>query len=178
MDYIKNINKNKEKELLSRFGGFSKNMVKHHHLENLSEFIIHDLCSKDMFNINKAAYLVNNPDFQCLKGVAGYHHPESFTKDNSWQSQKDFTSHMKDSAFNGHVRSVSDRSLSLQDSGLEQSKVEDLMLKFQMRDPMYHTWDMKYDNQGIFIFEKPQDSEIVEDHLLNFLQILSFCSIF
>ncbi len=176
MDYIKN--NNKEKELLARFGGFSKNMVKHHQLENLSEFIIHDLCSQDLFNINKAAYLVNNPDFKCLKGVTGYHQAEAFKKDNSWQSQKDFTSHMKDASFNNKVRSVADKSLILEDTRVEKNKIEDLMLQFQMKDPIFHVWDMKYDNQGIFIFERPEHSDIVEDHLLNFLQILSFCSVF
>lgn len=178
MEYKKNTDNNKEKELLARFGGFSKNMVKHHQLENLSEFVIHDLCSQDLFNINKAAYLVNNPDFKCLKGVAGYHQPESFRKDNSWQSHKAFTSHMKDSAFNNTVRSVSDRSLIMNDNRPEAVIIQDLVHRFDMRDPIYHTWDMKYDNQGIFIFERPEHSDIVEDHLLNFLQILSFCSVF
>jgi len=177
MDYIKN-NTNKEKELLARFGGFSKNMAKHHQLENLSEFIVHDLCSQDLFNINKAAYLVNNHDFKCLKGVAGYHHPEAFRKDNSWQSQNDFTLHMKDAAFNNAVRSIEDRSIIIEDDRVEKNKIEDLMLKFQMKDPVFHVWDMKYDNQGIFIFERPEQSDIVEDHLLNFLHVLSFCSVF
>ncbi|MCX5924233.1 MAG: hypothetical protein NTZ68_02330 [Candidatus Dependentiae bacterium] len=176
MDYIKS--KNKEQELLSKLGGFSKNMVQNHHLENLSEFIIHDLCAQDAFNISKAAYLVNNPDFSCLKGVAGYHHPESFKQDNSWQLQKEFTSHMKQSDFNQSVRSVNDRSLFMGDNGSEQNKVQELIQRFDMRDPVLHTWNMKYDNQGIFIFEKPEDSQIVQDHLLNFLHMLSFCSVF
>ena len=176
MDYIKN--KNKERELLAKLGGFPRNMVQNHHLENLSEFIIHDICSQDAFNINKAAYLVNNPDFTCLKGVAGYHQPESFKKENSWQLPKEFTSHMKQSDFNQTVRSVNDKSLIMQDNGPEQAKVQALIERFNMRDPVCHTWNMKYDNQGIFIFEKPEESEIVNDHLLNFLHMLSFCSVF
>ncbi|HSW75840.1 MAG TPA: hypothetical protein VLG50_02255 [Candidatus Saccharimonadales bacterium] len=176
MDYKKN--KNKEQELLVKLGGFSKNMVQNHHLENLSEFIIHDLCSQDAFNINKAAYLVNNPDFSCLKGVAGYHHPESFKQENSWELQKEFTSHMKQSDFNQNVRSINDKSLVIHNDGPEQDKVYELIERLDMHDPLYHTWNMKYDNQGIFIFEKPEDTKIINDHLLNFLHMLSFCSIF
>jgi len=176
MDYIKS--KNSEKELLTRLSGFSKNMIKHHQLENLSEFVVHDLCSQDLFNINKAAYLVNNPDFSCLKGVAGYHQPESFKHDNNWQSHKAFTSHMKSSDFNQKVRSVNDRALIVDQSKLDSGLVYDVAQRLEMRDPIFHIWNMRYDNQGIFIFEKPEESGLVEDHLLNFLHVLSFCAVF
>ena len=178
MDYIKNQNINRDKELLLRFGHFSKNMIKHHHLENLSEFIVHDLCSQDFFNISKAAYLVNNSDFDCLKGVVGYHGHEAFKPAKNWENQEDFSSHMKGTLFNNTVRSINDKSVDLSNSTLSDRYVHDLSDKFNIKNPIYHSWDMKHDNQGLFIFEKPEESDLVNDHLLNFLHILSFCSIF
>ena len=173
MDY-----KNKEKNLLVKLGGFSKNMVQNHHLENLSEFVMHDLCSQETFNLPKAAYLVNNPDFTCLKGVAGYHAPESFKKGSSWQSQQDFTSHMKNASFNQAVRGVNGQHVDRSNAAAQQAKIDELARLFEMSNPQAHVWTLKHDNQGIFIFEQDQNSDLVQDHLLDFLHMLSFCGIF
>jgi hypothetical protein len=164
-------------KLLTKLGDFSKNMTQHHHLENLSEFILHDVCSADLFNVSKAAYLVNNPDFACLKGVAGYHTPESFNGD-LWNNQKNFTSHMKGSGFNQKVRSVQDKSLILSSNGMESEKIHGIADMLEINDPMYHVWTMKHDNQGLLIFERPQDVDAGQEHLLRFLYMLSFCPVF
>jgi hypothetical protein len=168
---------NRDHELLTRLSDFSKNLTSHHYLENLSEFVLHDVCSTDLFALPKAAYLVNNPDFACLKGVSGYHHPESFAKGHSWNNQKAFTSHMQNADFNKKVRSIQDRSLQLDGSG-HQDKIYALADQLQINDPTYHVWPMKHDNSGILIFEKPQDFGQDQEHLLKFLYMFSFCPIF
>ena len=166
---------NKESVLLHQMGNFSQNMLQNHHLENLSEFVLHDLCSEQGFGIKKAAYLVNNPDFECLKGVAGYHHPESFTSGNCWGDQKQFTSHMQQSDFNKAVRSYTE---SIKDSTLSSDKVAELADRFQISDPAYYSWDAKHNNQGFFIYESLQDEHNDQDYLQHFLHMLSFCPIF
>lgn len=170
-------NANRDVQLLAKYGNVSKNMAQHHHLENLSEFILHEVCYKDLFNLPKAAYFVNNPDFICLKGVAGYHSPESFAKGESWVNQHDFTSHMKNATFNQKVRSIQDKSLIL-GNGVESNKIHELADQLRIHDPLYHVWSMKHDNQGILIFERSQDHDLNHDHLLNFLYMLSFCPVF
>lgn len=172
MNYIKHTNK--EKKLLGKLGDFSKNMIQNHHLENLSEFIVHDICAKDTFNISKAAYLVNNPDFICLKGITGYHQDESFNIFPSWQSQQEFSSHMKNASFNSVVRAIDVGSIEITDD----RKIQELAHSLQMRDPVFHGWNLKNDNHGIFIFERPEDTDEVQQYLPHFLQMLSFCSIF
>lgn len=173
----KNYTKN-DRELLNKLGNFSRNMTHHHYLENLSEFVLHDVCSVDLFNLPKAAYLVNNPDFTCLKGVAGYHHPESYSKGASWHNQKEFTSHMKNSDFNQKVRMIQGVSLPLQDQTLQSDSLYALADQLNIDDPLYHVWRMKHDNQGVLIFQRPQDLDMAQEHLLNFLYMLSFCPIF
>lgn len=165
-----------ESMLLHQLGDFSRNMVNNHHLDNLSEFVMHDLCSGQGFSIHKAAYLVHNPDFECIKGVAGYYHPESFDQGDSWTDQKKFTAHMKQSAFNQQVRSYSINSSDL--GQLSDEKVKELIDYFEMSDPRYHTWESKHNNQGIFLFEGLQGQESVKKHLLSFLHMLSFCPVF
>ena len=49
--------------LLEKYSDFSQKLAQHHHLENLSEFLVHDVCDFNFFDLPKAAYLVNNPDF-------------------------------------------------------------------------------------------------------------------
>lgn len=167
-----------DKKLLTKLSDFSKNVTQHHHLENLSEFVLHDACSIDQFNVSKAAYLVNNPDFSCLKGVVGYHAPESFKKGDLWMNQKAFTSHMKSSNFNQQVRSIEDKALILDGQRMDDARIYGLADQLEINDPMYHVWTMKHDNQGVLIFQRPQDFDMGEEHFLHFLYMLSFCPIF
>ena len=46
----------------------------------MSEFVLHDICNPNCFNLQKAAFLVDNPDFDCLKGVAGFSADEAYQK--------------------------------------------------------------------------------------------------
>ena len=165
-------------DLLSHLGNSSKNMVAHHHRDNLSEFVLHDLCSDQGFKIRKAAYLINNPDFLCLKGVAGYYQPEMFTSV-TWVNPKEFTSHMQKAAFNQHVRSYIDSSLpDINSKDFSKKQLRKLVDFLEIEDAAYHTWQSKHNNQGLFIFEKPHDITNTQDHLYNFLHTLSFCPIF
>ncbi|MBI2352954.1 hypothetical protein HYV11_01775 [Candidatus Dependentiae bacterium] len=164
--------------LLRHLGDASKNMVQHHYRDNLSEFMLHDLCSQNGFHLYKAAYLINNPDFACLKGVAGYYHPEIF-QNVIWENPKDFTSHMKKASFNQKVRAyLSDDIFVKEKNDLSKKKIYDLIDYLEIKDPVYHTWNAKHNNQGIFLFERPLDHVAGHEHLFNFLHLLSFCPIF
>lgn len=171
---MKRNNQNQEKELLNRYSNFSEKMVKNHHLSNLSEFVLHDICDQNLFGVSKAAYLVNNPDFTCLKGVVGYHHPESYQAGASWDNQKDFMSHMKNSQFNNQVRSIYEQSLSED----YQDKVYLLADRLKISDPKFHIWDLKHNNQGLLIFQNSENGNFDQDHLTKFLYMLSFCPVF
>ncbi len=175
---VDNRNAENHKKLLIKFSDFSKNMTQNHHLENLSEFVLHDVCGLDQFQVPKAAYLVNNPDFTCLKGVAGYHSQESFRSGDLWSNQKAFTSHMKNAHFNQKVRLVQDNALVLNGAKSDQVRIFGIADQLEITDPVYHTWKMKHDNQGVLIFQKPQDFSMGDEHFLQFLYMLSFCPIF
>lgn len=167
-----------DKKLLAKLSDFSKNMTQHHHLENLSEFVLHDVCSTDLFNISKAAYLINNPDFACLKGVVGYNTLQSFNQKDHWNNQKEFTSHMKKAEFNQKVRSLEDKFLILDGKGSGNKQIHGFADRLEISNPLYHVWDMKHNNQGLVIFERPENFDIGQEHFLRFLYMLSFCPIF
>ena len=49
------------------------NRILHHEdLEPLAQIILHEVCHKDRLGLKRATYLVDNPDFGCMRGVAGY----------------------------------------------------------------------------------------------------------
>ena len=165
--------------LLHHLGHVSRRMVQNHHMDNLAEFILYDVCSDQGFNIRKAAYLVNNPDFSCLKGVAGHYNSEIFDQGSTWENPKDFTSHMQQASFNNHVRSYFDASLSMNDRlSLASGDMQQLVDYLEIDDPAYHMWNTKHNNHGVFIFEKPENHAVLQDHLLTFLHMLSFSPVF
>lgn len=168
----------KDIELLHRLGGVSLKIANNHHLENLSEFVLHDLCSEDLFRVVKAVYLVNNPDFACMKGVAGYSNQENFSKGHGWEHQKDFTSHMRQSSFNQQVRQINDINLIAKKELLDKKHLHKLSDQLEIERPEFHIWNMKYDNQGILIFEKKNSGDVMFQHLPHFASMLSFCPVF
>jgi len=163
--------------LLHSLGVCSGRMAQHHYLDNLSEFVLHDLCSKDMFNVSKAAYLVNNADFACLQGVAGYESAASFGQDH-WNQQHDFTRHMEQSKFNGKVRKHQDRAIEFDGSKKEHDRIQRLADQFEIEYPNYHVWNMKHDNQGVIIFDDRDLTDGMHEHMHHFVSMLSFCPIF
>jgi hypothetical protein len=162
-------------DLLSRYSDFSKMVTEHHHLENLSEFVLHDVCAPDLFDLSKAAYLVSNPDFSCMKGVAGYHREGFFPGGHSWKNLKGFTAHMKESDFNQQVRALYDQDLR---QNSEQKQIQELADRLDIKDPLYHVWPLKHANQGVLIFDSDIDDQMHKDHLIKFLYMLSFCPVF
>lgn len=169
--------KSKEQELLCTLGSLPRNMMKHHGTTNLMEFVLHGICQEG-FGITKAAYFVNNPDFDFLKGMAGYYHPESYSAKNTmWDEKESFTSCMLTSDFNQKVRQLHGKSFEKgNQSEIETIKKLSSILEFTT--PCYHTWDVKYDNHGLFMFEVPENRAHVDDHLYDFLHLLGFCPVF
>src|ERR1700691_4148672 len=92
-------------KMLSCLAALPKRILSLHGEDNVTEFVLHDLCHQDCFNLNKAAYFVDNPDFNCSKGVAGFSRDEPFNEcEVIWSKADAFSEHMKKSAFNQRVR--------------------------------------------------------------------------
>jgi hypothetical protein len=157
--------------------------------DNLVEFVLHELCSPRCFNITKAAYFIDNADFNCLKGVAGFDKINEFedgTHD-SWNAPEKFTQHMNLCQFNTHTRSV----VLPSPTRAQQSTTDLVSLLAHMldiRQPQYYTWMLKHDNRGILIYQVPEShsghgdttdtQEPFDAELLCGLHILAFCPVY
>lgn len=172
-NYIK---QGQELQLLAHLGNLRKMMVQHHELENLSEFVLHEVCSTPAFELTKAAYFVNNPDFNLLQGIAGYDVAELYIADR-WEHQRKFSNLMKQSIFNQQVRSHIFESFKKGEISEQYAarKIADLL---GFKDFSYHAWDLKHGNHGLLIYQSPKVLEKSLDHLHDALYYLSFCPVF
>ena len=146
--------------------------------ENIIEFILHELGREECFNLERVAYVVDNPDFDCIKGVAGYCRLESYhPQKDIWQEADDFSQHMKNSSFNNKIRCF------CKPSGIkcgisEQDIIKEIATELGFSHPSYYAWQVKHDNKGILLYEKAEEGECDCEYLLDGLCLIGFCPIF
>ncbi len=148
-------------------------------ISNTPEFILHELCNENCFNLDKAAFFVDNPDFNYLKGVAGFASKEAYTHESGiWQNPDAFTEHMQSAAFNQKVKKLSLESLKRTDVLSEQA-LESIAKELGFKNPAYRFWQMKHDNHGFLVYEYNGSTlSGIEEHLDNSLYLLNFCPLF
>lgn len=166
----------RDQSILSCLVNIPPKILQLHGTENVTEFVLHELCDFNCFNFSKAAYFVDNPDFNCCKGVAGCSMNERYMQgEEAWKRPQDFSQHMESSDFNKKVRQMHDTAIS--------HKVEDVVHHFSdqlgIKNPKYYQWELKNNNHGILIFEhNPENYEQIKYHLPNGASLLGFCPVF
>ena len=171
--------KNNDKlfEILLTITSIPKNLITIHGLENMTEFLLHNLSHKECFNFSKSAYFVDNPDFNFLKGIAGFDATQAYQPDrNHWQEQEAFSNHMKQDKFNNQVRQVCHCSIKKNGKSPD-DVVQEIADVLQFENPDYLMWPVKYENQGLLVFEKTVSNDTTQ-HLENALHLFGFCPIF
>jgi hypothetical protein len=166
-------------ELLRCICKLPRQMTLIHGADNMTEFLLHHLADPNCFNFSKAAYFVDNPDFNLFKGVAGFHRLEAFQEEDHWGNPKQFTSHMKDASFNRRVRTVGKKSHKKENKS-KQEIITSLAQELELEKPAHHAWKMKYDNHGLLIFELANEDErdLVEENLEESLYLFGFAPVF
>jgi len=167
-----------EHAVLSHLNHIAPHMLRLKDQENLTEFVLHELCSDRCFNIDKAAYFIDNPDFNCLRGVAGFSRQDEYPPHCSiWDSPQEFSSHMSQASFNQKVRGINRESI-------RKSATDDAHLVKQMAHELgfksysYYSWDMRHDNHAILLFELPRVTDVSDVYVKNGMTLLSFCPLF
>lgn len=166
------------RRLVNKLADMPRRMVSLYDLGSVGsvpEFVLHDLCHEDCFNIKKAAFLVDNPDFDSLIGIAGFSRDERF-RDCHWSNPKDFSAHMELSNFNKKVKSFCECSFKKNNKNYE-DHLERVAKELSFQDPDFHVWPLKHYNHGFLLYERDSDEsdEVFENNFLSSLHILSFC---
>lgn len=171
----------KQHTLVDQLSKLPHKILQHHHLSKLSHMILHELGHDNCFGFNKAIYLVDNPDFDHLIGVAGFHKEECCQhKNNIWESPKNFEKLLQESKFHNKVKKVIRQSLRRK-KDIDLSSTDDLQKLGKcvgMESPDFFWWDMKHGNHGILIYETNKKlCEWQRGLLNNMAALLSLCGI-
>lgn len=169
----------RQRDILYHLSCLPRKMVALHGADNVTEFVLHELCGERCFNLDKAAYFIDNPDFDCIKGVAGHARGEVLAADEDiWRDPHSFSEQMKQSPFNNAVRNFSHESFKKRgqnDDDIAKTVAQTLGITCHG----FYSWDMKHDNHGIFVFERTCSlDQDVDEHLADGLVLLSFCPVF
>ena len=169
----------KHQQMLGSLSCLPKKLMSVHMLDNATEFVLHELCNQGCFNLHKAAYFIDNPDFNILKGVAGFSQAEAYTEwDQVWNNPEAFTTFMQRSDFNQKIRKFCVAS-----AHRNQKPYGELVLEMAhdlgVVEPAFVSWDIKHDNKGLLLYEKHGVNVVpFEEHFLNSLYLLNFCPTF
>jgi hypothetical protein len=165
--------------MLSCLAGVPRRILSLQDVHNLPEFVLHDLCQERCFNLNKAAFFVDNPGFNCTKGVAGFSRCElPQNSETILNDPQAFSEHMKASAFNQKVRPLSHCSLNSLANSHEEA-AQRLASDLGLENYAHCSWGMKHENHGFVLYEKADAHDtFADDYMLNGLSLLSFCPIF
>ena len=184
MRWVKN-NSNKfqsdDHRLISHLSGLLGKVLQHHDVDGLPDMILHELGHDSCFGLKRATYLVDNPDFNHLLGVAGYCKEECpCHKENLWETPNTFKEDMKNAYYHNDVKKFLHDSLKRKDIDLSSVKdVEHLGKHLGIANPAYFAWNMKHGNHGLLLFEETEKpiGEWRESLLANVAALLSFCGI-
>lgn len=167
---------NKEYLLLNRLNGLPKKVLQNYSQEYITELLLLELCH-NCFDIHKAAYFVDNPDFDCIRGVAGYCKEDVCeVPQDVWQNPQDYYAKIKQFPFNQRVRGLQRASVKRAPRPDEEI-VEEIARELQMGEHGYYAWDMKHDNHGIFVYEKNDLLSADDERIVNAISLLGFCPI-
>ena len=169
---------NFDAELLSRLLGLPNKILSHHENMGLAPLVLHELGHNSAFNFTKASYLVNNPDFDCVRGFAGYctedckHHNEDM-----WQDADNFSTRMQQAPFHHKISSFFEKGLSHNaDGSLKDDELKRLCGTLEIENPLFLTWKMRHGNHGILLFQADNLQGARRRDLLNhFVPLLSLC---
>lgn len=145
-------------------------IVNHYDVDGLVQMVLHELSHEEHLGLKRATYLVESPDFDCVKGVAGYCKDEcKFHKKDLWSQPRTFSDDMKEAQFHQTMQRLlqtSFRKKRLDDGHLDE--VRDFGYELGMQDPNVLMFNLKHGNHGILIFE-PADQEafVKQQELLN-----------
>lgn len=165
-------------DLVSNLSRLPHKILQNHHLEGLSQILLHELGHDTCFGLRRAVYLVDNPDFDQMIGVAGFSKNEcKHHKSDLWVSPASFHGDMCEACFHNDSKKFTHKSLQRKNFSIQDgAALKDFGAMFDMENPQAFSWNMKHNNYGILLFEKDKHLCLWrEDLLSNAAALLSLC---
>jgi len=151
----------------------------HHDVAELAHLVLHDLSHDGHFGLNRAIYLIDNPEFNCLKGVAGFNKDECrLHQKNVWEKPHVFADDMNNAQFHKTIKGFAqDASVCCRDVGAVRNPDDLVELggRLGLKNPSFFVWNMRHGNHGILLFEDGQTCARRRDLLQHAASLLSLC---
>ncbi len=164
--------------LVAKLLSLPHRILSNHEVHGLEQLVLHDLGHGHNFNLGKAGYFIDNPDFDCFKGVAGYDDGEcSLHQQDPWASPQAFVESMSNAPFQKKIAGLAQRSVAGQHKTADDAGIfKTLGATIGMKDPSVITWKMKHGNNGVLLFESSHAGSARKQELLqHFLPLLGLC---
>lgn len=157
-------------------------ILQNYNSDNLSQMILYELCNDDNgFAIKRAAYLIDNPDFDHIAGSAGFSNKEvQYYNPSLWEDSKGFKESIKKATFHSDVKKFLKNSLKRKDINLNDSDdILELGHLLGIDNTKYFSWGMKHGNHGILIYDPVKEKQFKWKKKMfhNFAALLSMVSI-
>jgi len=162
---------------LLRLATLPERMVQRHECENLAELILHELVDPSCHLFEKAAFFVDNPDFDCCKGITGLARADRLQSDIMQTDHGTFSEHMRHNAFNKAVRNVTCH------SGLKKGtpwpqRADELGKKISLQGHSWYVFPVKYGNTGVLLYQPHEHTEDMQEWLAMGAALLALCPVF
>lgn len=125
-------------------------------VDGIAQMVLHEISHDTSLDMQKISFFVDNPDFDCLKGVAGYSLEESsHVRDRDpWQHPKDFIKSTEKSEFYSSVKKFLKSNIERAGAQCSKKELAEIGKNLGMKSPQIHTWPMRHGNHGVLIFEE------------------------
>lgn len=153
-------------------------IVRFYDTDGLAPLVLHELGHNSSLGLTKAGYLIDNPDFDCLRGVAGYAQDEcKHHKQDVWQEPHTFASDMQDAQFHKKLAQFSHHSFTRdKQNNIDEAVLRDIGTMLGMNNASWVMWKMKHGNNGVLLFEGNDMHHARQRNLLhNAAALLSLC---
>lgn len=162
-------------ELFTRLSTLPKKMALAHNADYMAELVFCELCGKGCFDLKKAAYFLDNPDFDCCRGIFGFHAPEFGAADlEVWENPTPTSEQLRRSEFNRLVRSISHASITKNNS---EYLLNEIAKTLGIEKPQFCICHARHDNHGVLITEQVESEEL-KDYLEHGVSLLGLCPLF
>lgn len=165
-----------DQSLLERLVSLPNRILQLHDVEELSPLVLHELGHDSHFGLKKAVYLIDNPDFDSLKGVAGFCRDECHLhKQNILDDPQSFAHDMAHASFHQSMKQFRDGSIARNHDYCSQDGITHLGERLGLNNPSCCTWNTRHGNQGILLFEADDMKDHQKSLLSQIIALLSFC---
>lgn len=154
-------------------------ILSRHDIDNITEYVLYELCHSTCLELDQAAYFVDNPDFNQFKGIAGVSRKEHPAESYSiWDDSEKFCTLMRDSALNTKVKNISIQSQK-NSKKTEPEFISDIAKQLEFKTHNFHVLNIKHGNRGFFMYQPTKShSKELSDLISNAVCFLGFCPLF